>query len=36
MAAVVMVDDLEVDNLFFVQRLQVPNASKKFVFCMFL
>lgn len=36
MAAVVMLVDLEVDDLFFVQRLQVPNGSKICCFCMFL
>ena len=35
MAAVVMVVDLEVDDLFFVQRLQVPSGSKICCFCMF-
>lgn len=36
MAAVVMLADLEVDDLFFVQRLQVPSGSKMICFCMFL
>lgn len=35
MAAVVMLVDLEVDDLFFVQRLQVPSGSKMICFCIF-